>query len=156
MKGLSQLSFAAEVRTDATEREIANHLVLQTALVAPVMLAVGAIFWGLDGVASAGWALVLVAVNFFLGAAVITWGASIGPTALFAAVMIGFVARLGIITGAVLPVRNTEWFETVPFAIALLVTHLGLLVIETRRFSMSAQPPDEIHTYPMDPAERCT
>lgn len=121
----------------APERTIARDLALRTVLVAPVMVALGAVFWGGAGAWSAGYALVLVAVNFLLGAATITWGAKISPGALFGAVMFGFIARLGVITAAVLPIRDSGWFEVAPFAISLLVTHLGLLAWETRHVSAS-------------------
>ncbi len=129
--------FTAEVNAVAPEQEIARDLAVRTALVAPVMLAIGAVFWGRHGFFSSGYALVIVAVNFLLAAAIMTWSAKISPAVMFGAVMFGFVARLGIITAAVLPIRNSDWFEIAPFAISLLVTHLGLLVWEARHVSAS-------------------
>ncbi|NCG22703.1 MAG: ATP synthase subunit I [Actinobacteria bacterium] len=129
--------FPAEVTSVAPERQVARDLAVRTVLVTPVMLAVGAIFWGWHGFWSSGIALGIVAVNFLLGAAAITWGAKVSPAALFGAVMFGFIVRLGILTAAVLPIRSSEWFEIVPFAISLLVTHLGLLAWETRHVAAS-------------------
>lgn len=130
-------TFPAGVADVAPERVIARDLAVRTVVVAPLMLAMGALFWGWNGALSAGYALVLVAANFLLGAAFITWGAKVSPAALFGAVMFGFLARLGVITAAVLPIRNSDWFELAPFAISLLVTHLGLLAWETRHVSAS-------------------
>ncbi len=130
-------AFPPGVNETAPEQEIARDLAVRAALVSPVMLALGAIGWGWDGFWSAGYALVIVAANFLLAAAAITWGAKISPAAMFGAVMFGFVVRLGIITAAVLPIRNSEWFEVAPFAISLLVTHLGLLAWETRHVAAS-------------------
>lgn len=130
-------AFPSEVNASAPEREIARDLAVRTVLVAPVMLAIGAIFWGWDGLWSSGYGLVIVAVNFLLGAAIITWSARISPAVMLGAVMFGFVARLGIITAAVLPIRSSGWFEVAPFAISLLVTHFGLLAWETRHVSAS-------------------
>lgn len=121
--------------TDTPEQDIARDLVRRTMLAAPLMLAIGAIFWGLDGALSSGYALVIVAANFLLGAAAITWGAKVSPSAMFAAVLGGFVVRLGIITAAVLPIRGSGWFEIAPFAISLLVTHIGILAWETQHVS---------------------
>jgi len=129
--------FPAEVTSVAPERQVARDLAVRTVLVTPAMLAVGAIFWGWHGFWSSGIALGIVAVNFLLGAAAITWGAKVSPAALFGAVMFGFIVRLGILTAAVLPIRSSEWFEIVPFAISLLVTHLGLLAWETRHVAAS-------------------
>ncbi|MGZ0217694.1 MAG: ATP synthase subunit I [Acidimicrobiales bacterium] len=129
--------FPAEVTSVAPERQVARDLAVRTVLVTPAMLAVGAIFWGWHGFWSSGIALGIVAVNFLLGAAAITWGAKVSPAALFGAVMFGFIVRLGILTAAVLPIRSSGWFEIVPFAISLLVTHLGLLAWETRHVAAS-------------------
>ena len=133
--------FPAEVSASAPEREIARDLAVRTLLVAPVMLAVGVIFWGWSGLWSSGYGLVIVAVNFLVGAAIITWSAKISPAVMFGAVMFGFIARLGIITAAVLPIRGGEWFEIAPFAISLLVTHIGLLAWETRHVAASLAYP---------------
>lgn len=130
-------AFPAEVNAAAPEQQIARDLAVRTVLVAPLMLALGAVFWGWHGFWSSGYGLVIVGINFLLGAAAITWSAKISPAVMFGAVMFGFVARLGIITAAVLPIRNSEWFEVAPFAISLLVTHLGLLAWETRHVAAS-------------------
>ncbi len=134
-------AFPAEVSASAPEREIARDLAMRTLLVAPVMLAIGAIFWGWSGLWSSGYGLVIVAVNFLVGAAIITWSAKISPAVMFGAVMFGFIARLGIITAAVLPIRDSDWFEVAPFAISLLVTHIGLLAWETRHVAASLAYP---------------
>ncbi len=117
----------------APEREIAHNLAIRTLAVAPLMLLVGAVFWGWAGLISSGFGLAIVAVNFLLGAAVITWAVKISLTVLLASVLFGFILRLGVITAAVYPFRGANWFAVAPFAIALLVTHLGLLAWETRR-----------------------
>ncbi len=134
-------TFDDEVNAAAPEREIGRDLALKTLLAAPLMLAVGAVFAGLDGVLSAALALALVAVNFLLAAAAITIGARIGPSVLLASVLGGFVARLGILAAVVLPIRGSSWFEIAPFAVALLVTHVGLLAYETRRISATLAYP---------------
>ena len=101
------------------------------------MVALGALGWCADGLVSVGLALVLVALNFVAGAAIITRALRISPTVLLGAVLAGYLVRLGVMTGVVLAVRVTDWFDAVPFAVALLVTHLGLLATETRRVSAS-------------------
>ena len=133
--------FPAEVSASSPEREIARDLAMRTLLVAPVMLAVGVIFWGWSGLWSSGYGLIIVVVNFLVGAAIITWSAKISPAVMFGAVMFGFIARLGIITAAVLPIRGSDWFEVAPFAISLLVTHIGLLAWETRHVAASLAYP---------------
>jgi hypothetical protein len=130
-------AFPAEVNSAAPERDIARDMVKRGLVVGPALVAGSGLIWGWDGVWSSGYALVLVLTNFLLGAAVITWSARTSPAVMFGAVLFGYIARLGIITTAVLPIRHSGWFEVVPFAATLIVTHLGLLVWETRHVAAS-------------------
>ena len=150
--------FPDEVNAAAPERDIAHDMVRRGLVVGPVLVAGSAALWGWYGLWSSLYALVLVLGNLLLGAAVITWSARTSPAMMFGAVLFGYIARLGIITAAVLPIRNSDWFEVVPFAVTLLVTHLGLLVWETRHIAGSlAFPglkPGSEFMIPSDPQER--
>ena len=126
---------------DAPEREVAFDMVRRSIVFAVPLLAAGALGWQWSGVWSVGLALGLVLVNFVLGAAMIGWGARLGPGGLMAAALGGYVLRLGIVAAAVLPVLRFDWFEVLPFAVSLLVTHLGLLVVESRHVAASAAYP---------------
>ncbi len=125
----------------ATETAIARDLTQRAVWVAPAFLLVGVIGWGLDGLLSAALALVLVALNFRLGAAIISRAAQISLNALYGAVLGGYVARLALMTVVVLIVKGVGLLATVPFAITLLVTHLGLLVWESRHVAMTLAAP---------------
>jgi len=124
------------------EKRIANHLAVRAIWVSPLFLVISAIGWGLGGAISALLALVLVAFNFLTGAAIITRTVKISPNLLYGSVLGGYVVRLAILTGVVMSVRTFDWFKTVPFAMTLLVTHLGLLATETRHISASLAYPD--------------
>jgi hypothetical protein len=119
------------------EQEVARDLSRRALMVLPAFLLVGALFDGLSGAASAALALALVALNFRLGAAIIARAMAISLNALYGAVLFGYLFRLGFMTAVVLVVRNGEWFATVPFAITLLITHLGLLTWETKHVAAS-------------------
>ncbi len=56
---------------EGPEREIARDLARRAAIVSPAFLVLGAVLDGVHGLVSAGLALVLVAGNFLLGAAII-------------------------------------------------------------------------------------
>ncbi|MGI9606598.1 MAG: ATP synthase subunit I [Acidimicrobiales bacterium] len=116
----------------APEREIAHDMVRRAVLVGPVMLVVLGSIWGVSGALSAALALGLVIVNFLIASSLITWGARISPQMLMSTVLGGYVLRLALLTAVVLPIRHADWFSVAPFAIALIVTHLGLLVWEMR------------------------
>ena len=125
----------------ATEGAIARDLTRRAIWVAPVFLLVGAVGWGINGLLSSALAHVLVAVNFRLGAAIISRAAQISINALYGAVLGGYVARLALMTAVVLTVKAIGLLATVPFAITLLVTHLGLLAWESRHVAMTLAAP---------------
>ena len=135
------MSDPVAVEPVAPESDIARHLARRAVLVAPVFLVGGLIGWGPTGLFSAALGLVLVAVNFRLGAAIITRVTQISINALYGAVLGGYVARLGLMTAVVLVVKAGGWLATVPFAITLLVTHLGLLVWESRHVALTLAAP---------------
>ena len=121
----------------APERAVAADMARRSVLFAVPLLVGGALGWGWSGILSVGLALALVLVNFGLGAAAIGWGARLGAGPLMAAALGGYVVRLGIVTAAVLPIRHHDWFELLPFAVSLIATHLGLLIVEARHVSAS-------------------
>ena len=135
------MSDPVAVEPVAPESDIARHLARRAVLVAPVFLVGGLIGGGLTGLFSAALGLALVAVNFRLGAAIITRATQISINALYGAVLGGYVARLGLMTAVVLVVKAGGWLATVPFAITLLVTHLGLLVWESRHVALTLAAP---------------
>ena len=125
----------------ATEGAIARDLTRRAIWVAPVFLLVGVVGWGINGLLSSALALVMVAVNFRLGAAIISRAAQISINALYGAVLGGYVARLALMTAVVLTVKAIGLLATVPFAITLLVPHLGLLAWESRHVAMTLAAP---------------
>ena len=136
-----EASAASSEATEAPERAVAADMARRSVLFAAPLLAGGVLGWGWSGILSVGLALALVLVNFGLGAAAIGWGARLGAGPLMAAALGGYVVRLGIVAAAVLPVRHHDWFELLPFAVSLLATHMGLLIIEARHISASAAFP---------------
>jgi hypothetical protein len=117
------------------ERQVAVDMVRRGLLVAPVLLLVAGLGWGLHGVLSAGYALVLVLVNFILSAALLGWAARTSLGLLMGVVLFGYVGRLALITVAVLAISGQAWFSPIPLCATLLVTHFGLLIWETRYVS---------------------
>jgi len=82
-------------------------------------------------------AAALVLANFWLSAALLGWAARISLGLLMGVSLFGFLVRLGLITAAVLLVKDQAWVEPIPLAITLVVAHLGLLFWETRYVSAS-------------------
>jgi hypothetical protein len=121
----------------ATEQQVAKDLIRRGLLALPAALAVGAIFWGTDGVLSVGYAAVLVLVNFWLNAALLSWASRISYAMVMGVALFGFAIRLALVSAAVMAVADQDWVRPVPLGVTLVVSHLGLLFWETRYVSAS-------------------
>ena len=132
---------AASISHDAPEREVATDILRRGLVISPMLLLLALIFWGLSGLSSSAVALGIVLANFLAGAWIIDWAVKISPQLLMSAVLGGFVFRMGVITATVLPIRNQTWFEIMPFALVLILLHLGLLIWETRYVSATLRYP---------------
>lgn len=115
--------------------EVAKDLVRRVVLVAPVLLIVGAIFWGTSGVASVAYAVLIVTANFLLAASLLAWAGRISFAAMGGAAMFGFLIRFALIFLAVFVVRDAGWVEIVPLGLTIIVAHLGILFWEMRYIS---------------------
>jgi hypothetical protein len=125
----------------APEAVLAKDLVRRGALVAPALLLVGLLGWGVDGALSAGYGLLLVLANFAIAAALLVWAAPISLGAFMGAALFGYLLRLGILFGAVVLVHGAGWVELWPLGLTIIVTHLGLLAWEARSVSASLAYP---------------
>jgi hypothetical protein len=119
------------------ETEIARDLARRAVPVAPVLVVISGLVWGLDGALSSAYAVVLVVVNFLVAAALMAWAAKISVGMLMGTILAGYLLRLGALTLAVLAVRDAAWVELLPLGLTLVTTHVGLLVWEARHVSLS-------------------
>ena len=123
------------------ERDVVVDMLRRAIPVAPVLIALATIGWGINGGLSAAYAIALVLLNFVLAAAIMAWAVRISLAFLMGSVLFGYLARLALITVAVLAVKNMAWVELVPLGFTLVITHLGLLIWETRHVSASLAYP---------------
>lgn len=119
------------------ELEVGRQLARHGLMVAPALIVVSGLIWGLAGAASAAFGIGLVLVNFLIAAALLAWAARISLTMVMAAALGGFVIRMALVLAAIYLVKDRSWVEFAPLAITILVTHLGLLIWETRYVSAS-------------------
>lgn len=133
----SATATVADLDGRAPETEIARDLVRRAVPVAPVLVAVSALIWGVDGALSSAYAIALVMANFLVAAGLMAWAAKISVGVLMGTILAGYLLRLGAMTLAVFAVREAAWVELVPLGLTLVTTHLGLLVWEARHVSLS-------------------
>lgn len=134
-------SISAPPGIEAPEPRIARHLALHALWVGPVVVTVAGLLRGWTGASGAAVALALVAVNFLFSAALLGWSARISPSMLAAAVLGGYVVRLGLVAAAGLGLRAAGVIDFATFGVVLVATHLGLLVWELRSVSLSLAAP---------------
>ena len=133
----SDMNMFAPALGAPVERNIAIDIVKRSVYFIPILLIGGAIFGGGKGVASTAFAIFIVLANFLLSAFALSWSARVSFVALGIAAMFGFLIRLGLITAAVLLVRNQSWVSIPILGIMIVVTHLALLIWELRFVSLS-------------------
>ena len=132
--------------------QVALDMLKRGAIIAPLLVAIGAAIWGAAGAAAVAYALGLVLVNFWLSAAIIATTTRISLALLMAGVLFGFLLRLGLIFLAVWLVRDVSWLDMFALGIAIIITHLGLLVWELRYVSASLAFPGLKPRKAADPA----
>ncbi|MGH9157802.1 MAG: ATP synthase subunit I [Acidimicrobiales bacterium] len=123
------------------EREVVADMARRGLPLCGLLIAGGAVGWGVAGAVSAGAAVVLVLANFAAAAALLGWAATVSPQALMGAALGGFLVRLGLLAVAVTALKGQSWVSWPPLAISLLVSHVGLLVWELRHVSATLAYP---------------
>ena len=125
----------------AHESRIADHMVRNAAVVAPVVILACGLVRGVDGAISAAIGLVLVALNFFVSARLIGWAATRSLALLQGAVLGGFVLRLLALTLIVLGLEQFSFVDLPVLVLTIAVTHIALLIWETRYVSLTLAAP---------------
>jgi hypothetical protein len=142
MTAVNANHMAMPAQGPAVELIVAKDIAKKGAMVAPVFLLLGFIGSGFAGVSSVAFGLAVVVVNFLLSAWLLDVAAKISLAFIMAAALFGFLLRLGLITIAVLLVKDQGWIKLIPLCITLVVTHLGLLFWEMRHVSATLAYPD--------------
>lgn len=117
------------------EAEITRDIVKRGLFIAPVLIALSWLAWGVDGAWSSAYGLGLVLCNFMIAAGLVATTARISYALMMAATLFGYVLRLGLIALAVMLVRNETWVDLMALGLTLIVMHLGLLFWEMRYVS---------------------
>ena len=137
----------------APEPALARDLAKRGVLFAPLALVLCAAGWGIDGATSGAYALALVLVNFVAAAWMLSTAARISYGLLMGAALFGFLLRLGLVSAAVLLVKDAAWVEPVALGLTLVVSHLALLFWELRYVSISLAHPG-LHPTPKETSSR--
>ena len=124
-------------RGPAVEAQIVADMARRALPAFPVLVVVAGLVWGVDGALSAAFAVGLAVANLVLSAVLLGRAARISLPLLMAAALGGFILRLVLLTAVVWAVADQPWVEMIPLGLTLIVTHLGMLLWETRHVSAS-------------------
>ena len=94
--------YTTRLEGPAPEVTVSKDMVRRGLIVAPVLIAICGVIWGLDGAWSSAYGIVLILVNFAMAAGIIGVTARINLGLMMGAVMFGYLLRLGLIMLAVL------------------------------------------------------
>ncbi len=134
-------SMAAPLPGPAPEVTVSNDMIKRGLVVAPVLIAICGLIWGLNGAWSGAYAIAIVLVNFALAAGIVAVTAKISLRLMMASVLFGYLVRLGLIFLAVYLVKDGGWISFPALGATIIFTHLGLLVWELKYVAMSLAYP---------------
>ncbi len=125
----------------APEVAVSTDIIKRGLMVAPVLIAICGVLWGLDGALSCAYGIAVVLLNFALAALLISSTARISLGLMMGAVLFGYLIRLGLIFLAVFLVKDAGWISLPALGATIIVTHLGLLVWEMKYVALSLAHP---------------
>ena len=128
-------------RPEAPEVKVSRDMVKRGLMVAPVLIAICGLIWGVDGAWSSAYAIAIVLVNFALAAGIVAVTAKISLRLMMGSVLFGYLVRLGLIFLAVYLVKDAGWISLPALGATIIFTHLGLLVWELKYVAMSLAYP---------------
>jgi hypothetical protein len=128
---------ATRLDGEPVELKVSKDMAKRGLFVAPVLIGVCALIWGVNGAWSAAFAIGLVLFNFLLAASLISYTAKISLGLMMGVTLFGYLVRLGLIMLAVYLVRDESWISRPALGATIIVTHLGLLIWELRYVAIS-------------------
>ena len=134
-------SMTAPLPGPSPEVAVSNDMVKRGLMVAPVLVAICGLIWGVNGAWSSAYAIAIVLVNFALAAGIVAVTAKISLRLMMASVLFGYLVRLGLIFLAVYVVKDAGWISLPALGATIIFTHLGLLVWELKYVAMSLAYP---------------
>ena len=125
----------------APEVGVSKDMIKRGLIVAPLLIAICGVIWGVNGAWSSAYGIAIVLANFALAAGLIAGAARISIGLMMGATLFGYLIRLGLIFLAVLLVKDAGWISLPALGSTIIVTHLGLLFWEMKFVALSLAHP---------------
>lgn len=117
----------------AVEVSLGKSMFFAALTISPLLILGSYFISGVHGAESAGYAVILVLINFAVAAKMLAYAARISPVALMVAALSSFFFDLLLLTAATLPVARARWMDLADFGVVLIVSHLVSVVFVARR-----------------------
>jgi hypothetical protein len=134
-------SMTAPLPGPAPEVSVSNDMIKRGLVVAPLLIGICGLIWGVNGASSSAYAIAIVLVNFAMAAGIVAVTAKISLRMMMASILFGYLVRLGLIFLAVYLVKDAGWISLPALGATIIFTHLGLLVWELKYVAMSLAYP---------------
>ncbi len=137
----SPVSLTTRIEGPAPEVEVSLDMIRRGLYVAPALVAICGVIWGMAGVSSSTYGIALVLFNFGLAAGLIAVTARISLALMMCAILFGYLLRLGVLFLAFFLVKDFGWVSRPALGATMIVTHLGLLIWELKYVAASLAYP---------------
>ena len=123
-------NYVAEQRP--VELDMAKSTVRRSVVVGPIIIALAWLIWGWDGAWSAALGVAIVVGYYLVTGVFLSMAARISFAAYYAAALLGFIVRLGLIAATMYLLANILPVDRVALGVSVVVAYLALLVLEVR------------------------
>lgn len=119
-----------EMSRTPIELSMARNMVKRAAWIGPALVGLFWLLRGSLGAGSAALGLVVVIANFLLAGALLSYSIRISLSMYHAAALVGFLLRLGLITGTMLLVVRFVEIDRLAFGVSTVVGYLTMIALE--------------------------
>ncbi|HSR45114.1 MAG TPA: hypothetical protein VLT15_07785 [Acidimicrobiia bacterium] len=114
------------------ELDTAKSTVRRSVIVGPVITAIAWLIWGWDGAWSAALGVAVVVGYYMITGVFLSMAARISFAAYYAAALLGFIVRLGLIAATMYLLANILPVDRLALGVSVVVAYLALLILEAK------------------------
>ncbi len=126
-------AYVAEQRP--VELDMAKSTVRRSVVVGPVVIALAWLIRGWDGAWSAALGIAIVVGYYLVTGVFLSMAARISFAAYYAAALLGFIVRLGLIAATMYLLANILPVDRVALGVSVVVAYLALLILEAKKLA---------------------
>ena len=123
-------TYVAEQRP--VELDMAKSTVRRSVVVGPIIIALAWLIRGWDGAWSAALGVAIVVGYYLVTGVFLSMAARISFAAYYAAALLGFIVRLGLIAATMYLLANILPVDREALGVSVVVAYLALLILEVR------------------------